>query len=147
MPTKHTKLIGIVSIVGMLIGGLLLIMFSLNHQAEPQPDLLTLPDKFFATPTRYYVGSMKDSLEGWVSSGAVWVDADAKIWIAPDWVATTDKFPDCDQIHIKREGEYIVLFKESLTARGFCDPLVWTPGAANSWGVEKKTDLMPVKLR
>jgi len=114
-----------------------------KFQEQPSgPDQLVLPPELVTTPEQYHVGDMKDGLDGWVSSDSIWVDADSHIWISRNWAATRTAPPWLGlYVHIKREGEYIILFRVSLGNR------TWTPGAPTDLGVEKEKDLLPVKLR
>lgn len=130
----------------MLVGvGVLMLIATSKDSHVPVSrgtDTTVLPSELVATPERYWVNAMKEGISGWVGYGAIYVDADSHMWIAPDWTVVKQKGPfDGDSVYIQREGEYIILYRDSL------GPYKWTPGVDSGWNVDKKPGLIPVKLR
>lgn len=102
-----------------------------------------LPLDLISTPSRFSVGEMREGWDGWVSGRAIWVDADLRMWISPDYVAATDLInPQADgDVHILREADHIILFRVSIVSQ------TWEPGVATDDGLEKRHDLLPVIMR
>lgn len=104
-------------------------------------DTAVLPADMLATPDRFWTGSMPDGWDGYVGYGAIWVDKDRRVWIAPDWAVTKKADVWGDDLHIQRQGDHMVLFKNS-TGR-----YTWQPGVDSGWHVDQKTGLIPVIVR
>jgi hypothetical protein len=127
-----------------IVCGVLLIAILLLRSASlgPGHDLDTLPTEMMPVIDR--IGQLPDGKDGYTDLDWLIVDKDRHMWIEPgrflcmptsSWMFDGCQNSPIYRLHIMREGEYIIVFKNSMADRAYA------PGS------DVPQNAIPVKLR